>query len=130
MRALSIFLFLVFGFSALAEDVPCWMNPDTIPETEQVAILKTYLLPINLEAPEEDLKARIKHHDNRFIAIGGFRVTYPGLTDKELLCKYGFRYIIGTSDALESREHRDLIQAFSRYAAKYNKALEGILGGK
>jgi len=130
MRVLNVILFLSLSLPATAENVPCWMNPDTVPETTQVAILKTYLLPINLETPESDLTARISHEDFRFIAIGGFGVEYPGLKNKELLCIYGFRYIIGTSDALESKEHRNLIQAFKNYAMRYNVKLESILDGK
>lgn len=114
----------------MAEEIPCWLNPDTMPETKQVAVLKTHLLPINLEAPKEDLKARIAHQDFRFIAIGAFGITYPGLKNKELLCIHFFRYITGTSDALESKEHGELMQAFKNYAIKYNSALEANLNGK
>ena len=102
---------------AKAEDVPCWMNPDTIPETTQVAVLKTHLLPINLHSPENDLEARITHKDFRFIAIGGFGLEFPGLKNKELLCTHGFRFITGTSDALEGKEHGKLIGA-SGYTLK------------
>ncbi|WP_299263139.1 hypothetical protein [uncultured Psychrosphaera sp.] len=130
MRVLSVILFFSISFLAKAENVPCWMNPDTIPEITQVAVLKTHLLPINLDAPENDLKVRISHKDFRFIAIGGFGVEYPGLKNKELLCTHGFRFITGTSDGLESKEHGELTHAFKVYAKKYNMKMEGIIGGK
>ncbi|TMP23090.1 hypothetical protein CWB99_23545 [Pseudoalteromonas rubra] len=130
MRVLIVILFLSLSSTAVAETIPCWKNPDTIPETKQIAVLKTHLLPINLETPEQDLKERVSHEDYRFIAIGSFGIDYPGLNNKELLCTYGFRYITGTSDALESKEHGSLIQAFKGYAVKYNTKLEGMLSGK
>lgn len=124
-------LFLVFLSSlVLADDRPCWHDPDLNPDTTQTAILKTYLLPIRLESPREDLELRIEHDDYRFIAIGGFGMEFPGLRNKELLCQHGFRYISGTSDALESREHGELIQAFSEYAEQYNSLLEERVSGE
>ncbi len=130
MRVLSVILFLSISLFAKAGDVPCWMNPDTIPETTQVAVLKTHLLLINLDAPESDLDARISHKDFRFIAIGGFGMEFPGLKNKELLCTYGFRFITGTSDALESKEHGELMGSFRLYAQKYNIKMESLVGGK
>ncbi|WP_445364565.1 hypothetical protein ACJJIQ_10575 [Microbulbifer sp. ANSA003] len=130
MRLISIIFVFLFSLSVYSDEIPCWMNPDTVPETTQLAVLKTYLLPINLDAPRKDLEARIKHQDYRFIAIGGFGHGYPGLSDKEMLCKYGSRYIMGTSDALKGREHSRLSHAFSRYAKEYNMALEKKLSAK
>ena len=130
MRLLSVILFFSISLMARAEDVPCWMNPDVIPETTQVAVLKTHLFPINLNTPENDLAARITHKDFRFIAIGGFGMEFPGLKNKELLCTHGFRFIAGTSDVLESKEHGELMGAFRLYAQKYNIKMESLVGGK
>ncbi|MBB5210262.1 hypothetical protein [Microbulbifer hydrolyticus] len=130
MRLLSIIFFFLLSSSAYSNEIPCWMNPDTVPETTQLALLKTYLLPINLNSPRKDVEARIKHKDYRFIAIGGFGIGYPGLSNKELLCKYGSRYIMGTSDALESKEHGKLSHEFNSYAKEYNMALERKLSAQ
>ncbi|MBB5211505.1 hypothetical protein [Microbulbifer hydrolyticus] len=130
MRLLSIIFVFLFSTSVYSDEIPCWMNPDTVPETTQLAVLKTYLLPINLDSPGKDLEARVKHQDYRFITIGGFGIGYPGLSNKEFLCKYGSRYIMGTSDALESKEHSRLTHEFSRYAKEYNMALERKLSAQ
>src|SRR5690606_32515014 len=127
---LVTFALSVSSSMVLAEEVPCWADHDAIPETSQVSVLKTHLLPIRLESPQSDLDLRLEHQDYRFIAIGAFGVTYPGLKDKELLCVHGYRYITGTSDAIESKEHSQLVQAFTAYAVKYNTLLEARLSGK
>ena len=129
IKVLAIFLVSAFSISAAAENVPCQNHPETSPKTTQLGVLKTQLLPINLEFAQEDLVARLAHHDYRFIAIGGFGITYPGLENRELLCAHGFRFIHGTSDGLDSREHNQLVQAFTRYATTYNKLLEARLSG-
>ena len=111
-----------------AEGMPCWMDHDTIPtKLTQVAILKTLLLPIDLDNPEQDLNARTNHNDFRFLAVGGFGIEYPGLRNKSLLCTYGYRFIVGTSDAVESTEHNELSGKFARYAEQYNVLLESQL---
>ena len=112
----------------MAEGMPCWMNHDTVPtKLTQVAILKTLLLPIDLDNPEQDLKARVSHNDYRFLAVGGFGIEYPGLKNKTLLCTYGYRFIVGTSDAVESDEHNELSGKFSFYAEQYNVLLEALV---
>lgn len=130
LRIVAVILALSSNSLALADHPLCWDSQETTPETTQVAILKTHLLPIRLESPQSDLALRLEHKDFRFIAIGAFKMTYPGLSDRELLCVYGFRYITGTSDALESKEHSQLIQAFTNYAKKYNTLLEAELSSE
>lgn len=105
-------------------DIPCWMSGDYSQMiTSQEAMLKTYLLPINLDAPEVDAKVRIRHGDYRLIGIGGLGIRYPGLDKKsqgDVLCRLGGRYIQGTSDALEGKSHAMLIANFLQYAESYN----------
>jgi hypothetical protein len=99
--------------------------------TSEEAILKTYMLPINLEDPKGDFDKRIAHCDYRFISVNGLYLQYPGLKlskDKELLDKVGHRSIEGTSDALENEEHADLVIKFGEYAESYNKCMLSFLG--
>jgi hypothetical protein len=128
MRFSFLILLMAIPSIGRAEGMPCWMNHDTIPtKLTQVAILKTLLLPIDLGNPEQDLNDRISHNDFRFLAIGGFSIEYPGLSNKSLLCTYGFRFIVGTSDAIESPEHNELSGKFLHYAEQYNVLLESLL---
>lgn len=130
LRVLVVILAFSPGSFVLADQPLCPDNQDVSPEVSQLAILNTHLLPIRLESPQSDLALRLEHGDFRFIAIGGFSMTYPGLRNRELLCTYGFRYIAGTSDALESKEHNQLVQAFTTYAKEYNMLLEAELAGE
>lgn len=119
---------MAFPSVGMAEGMPCWMNHETVPtKLTQVAILKTLVLPIDLDNPEQDLIARISHNDFRFLAVGGLGIEYPGLKNKTLLCTYGYRFVVGTSDAVESAEHNELSGKFSLYAEQYNVLLEALL---
>lgn len=106
------------------DHVPCWISgdaPNVI--TTQLSILKSYLLPINLDDPEGDARKRLENKDYRILAIGGLGIVFPGLdTSKEggILCTLGWRFIYGTTDAYENEEHINLIGSFTKYAKAYN----------
>jgi hypothetical protein len=121
------YLISLSGLSCASQpetDMPCWMSGDYSQMiTSQEAMLKTYLLPINLDAPEVDAKVRIRHGDYRLIGIGGLGIRYPGLDKKSqgnVLCRLGGRYIQGTSDAQEGESHAMLNTKFLEYAESYN----------
>lgn len=115
-----------FAFSE-EEKVPCWVSGDSSKViTSQEAILKTYLLPIDLSDPQGDAKKRITHGDYRLVGIGGVGLKYPALDKSEnrnILCKFGGRYIQGTSDAHESKNHAQLMSRFTAYAKAYNEVI-------
>ena len=123
MKLLIPIILLLVSARLAADERPCWLDPDLISSTSQFALLRTLQLPIRLDKPEEDARLRMKHGDFRLIGIGGLGVTYPGLKNMELLCKIGGRYIEGTSDMIEGKEHADLIEKFREYATKYNKII-------
>ncbi len=123
MKIWVIFILLVISRSATA-DTPCWADPDTVPEhfsTE--AQLKTFLLPINLDDPVGDAEVRIAHGDLRLLAVGKFGIVFPGVENREVSCRLGFRYVDGTSDAFESRAHAELQGEIESYAKAYNQKI-------
>ena len=123
MKSLILIILLVVSVRIVADEKPCWMDPDFVSPTKQLALLRTLLLPIRLDKPEEDAYLRMKHGDYRLIGIGELGITYPGLENMELLCKVGGRYIEGTSDMVEGEEHANLMRKFRKYAEEYNKII-------
>ena len=124
--AITIFSFSNSFASSSNNKIPCWVSgdaPDVI--TSQLSILKSYLLPINLDDPEGDAKKRIHNKDYRLLGIGGLGVEFPSVdsSEKEILCTLGWRYIQGTSDVHESKEHIELIKKFKKYSEIYNKKI-------
>ena len=122
------FCILSASFVFSEEDkFPCWISGDSSKEiTSQEAILKTYLLPIDLSDPEGDAKKRITHGDYRLVGVGGVGLRYPALDKSEdgnILCIFGGRYIRGTSDAHESKNHVQLMSKFTAYAKVYNEVI-------
>lgn len=123
---LSCMLSASYAFSG-EERIPCWVSGDNSEViTSQEAILKTYLLPVDLNDPQGDAKKRIIHGDYRLVGIGGFGLEYPALeksTDGDILCKFGGRYMQGTSDVYESESHAQLTSRFVGYAKSYNEII-------
>ena len=106
---------------------PCWISGDDWGlKTTQKAMLKTYLLAINLDDPKGDAKLRLEHNDYRFLGIGALGISYPSIDksdDINALCEYGGRYIDGTSDVYEGPEHQALSIKVLKYAQSYNQYL-------
>ena len=148
-RALCITLCLTFFVPASSgeesavtqadgDKPPCWADDDywmnegmRYPITSKAGMLKTFLLPINLDTPEADAIIRHAHADFRFLAVGGFTVMVPEVdrfAEDELICKYGTRFIDGTSDAIERGEHERLMAEFVEYSRKYNLEMRRLLG--
>ena len=120
----------LISLSAVAEDKPCWNDPDYEGEykTSLEGVLRSYLLPMNLDEPSSDADVRFKSKDYRFLQIGSFQMELPGLGDRELICTYGFRYVKGTSDGLEGKEHAVPITKFRQYVKAYNIHMQSLLG--
>lgn len=123
MKSLPLIILLVVSVKIVADEKSCWLDPDLVSPTKQLALLRTLQLPIRLDKPEEDARLRMKHGDFRLLGIGELGIIYPGLENMDLLCKVGGRYIEGTSDVIEGEEHAKLMQKFREYAEKYNKLI-------
>ncbi len=127
---------LCFSCSSYAQnDLPCWVTgeyPNLL--TKQEAMLKSYLLPMDLNDPIADAEVRIKNGDYRLIGVGGLGVSYLGLnmpSDSEMLCELGGRYLQGTGDVHESKSHDNLMKRFAEYAKQYNmKIIASYKAGK
>ena len=132
MKILLAATILSTNVLAQSADLPCWRDPnlEVSPSTSQLAVLRSYLLPIDLDQPAQDLQVRIQHGDLRFLGIGGFVLGFPGLENRELICEHGFRYIQGTTDGLDSPEHGRLVHQFEQYATEYNSLLEAHVSGQ
>ncbi len=93
--------------------------------TNQTAVLKTELSHLNLEKPDADVDERLSHGDKRLTCIAGIIAICPGLEEQTacLMTTLGYGIIGGTSDAIEGKEHMDLIHIAGQYAEKYNTAL-------
>ena len=130
MRKIVYFLFCTLSASSAfsgEENLPCWLSGDTSGViTSKEALLKTYLLRIELSDPKGDAKKRINHGDYRLIGIGGLWLGYPALNmpkDGDILCKFGGRYIQGTSDVSGSVSYARLEAMFVKYAKVYNEVI-------
>lgn len=127
MKKITCFLFSALFASCASnaeEKTPCWVSGDSSRIiTSQEAMLKTYLLAINLDDPKGDAKKRLSHGDYRLIGVGGIGLEYPSLDlskEGHILCEFGGRYIQGTSDVYESEAHAHLSSKFAEYARSYN----------
>jgi hypothetical protein len=100
--------------------------------TTNAAILETTLRGLNLEHPEEDMKKNASHRDFRFLTVCGYTCYPPGISevDYPLIKKYGVRYMEGTSDVIEGKEHGYLIRKAIEYSENYNRTLLKELKGR
>ena len=130
MKKITCLLFCVLCVACVSnaeEKPPCWVSGDSSKViTSQEAMLKTYLLPINLIDPKGDAEKRLNHGDYRLIGVAGLGLEYPPLNlsrEGHILCEFGGRYIQGTSDVYESEAHADLASKFAEYAKSYNAVI-------
>jgi hypothetical protein len=74
--------------------------------------------------PQRDLHAALARDDTRFLGVYGFAAFTPGISqDSRIVQRHGIRYLDGTSDALENKEHSHLTFAATAYARTYNQLL-------
>ena len=90
--------------------------------TEQLRIT---LQSLDLQRPAQDLDAALMAGDSRFVCVYGITADAPGVEslDRPVLQRQGMKCLEGTSDAIESPEHNELIRRASRYARDYNVEL-------
>jgi hypothetical protein len=81
--------------------------------------------------PAKDLQVSMQKGDCRFVGLQGFTIYVPGLNEPDLeryRAKYGVNVIKGTSDAIETPEHAELIEVGRDYAEHYNHLLLQKIG--
>ena len=111
---LILFVVLLFGPSAASYG-------DIASQNNSIATLSRTLATLNLSDPFADLELNLKQGDHRFIGINGYTCMATGIADIEyqLLRRFGFRCLDGTSDVIESKEHDRLQEKASAYAREY-----------
>ena len=75
--------------------------------------------------PIADARKAIKEGDMQFLAVRGYTILVPGISDfrEEYAAKYTYRIIEGTSDTFSSpNEEMVQVQVWD-YAKKYNQTL-------
>ena len=77
--------------------------------------------------PYSDFKLSLLDNDLRFVGVRGYHISCPGMDDKKLIKKYGFKIIEGTTCGNISYEmgKSNLIARY--YAKKYNSYLEDFI---
>jgi hypothetical protein len=92
--------------------------------------LRVTLQSLNLRHPDQDLEAALKSGDHRFVCVYGITEKAPGVEelDNAALQRQGMRCLEGTSDAVESPAHDELIRQAISYARDYNVELLRRIG--
>ncbi len=97
-----------------------WSNPQEYPTGD--IVIATFLLPINVDNPEHDLKVRIGNRDYRILCFRGLGVDCPGV-DPDEPPRFGYRLVEGSSDAIDNVEHGEMMSKVYDYAFRYNALL-------
>lgn len=120
-----IFLTILWPAIILSDENTKQKNPSI----NQAEVLKSELAFFNIQDLMSDLNKNIELKDYRFIGLYGYGTYYPGVEseDYKYIIEHGSLFIDGTSDAIESEEHGDLIQTAKKYVENYNKALLNYL---
>ncbi len=119
-----LLIFLVCSINVYAQDAELKSNE---------SVLRAELENFNLEHPDQDVLRNLENNDNRFVGIYGYTIELLGVAEEDQIYfkdKYGVRIIGGTSDAIESDEHGNLIRTARKYAEEYNQKLIEILENK
>ena len=85
------------------------------------------------EQAVKDASDSVAKKDFSFRAIYGFAVDCPGVNDTDawnLLAKYGYRGISGTSDSPKDQANKQFQDKAQLYAETYNKIILTVLKGK
>jgi len=93
----------------------------------QAARLRTTLSTLNLKDPGADARAHVAQGDLRPVGVYGFTCSIPGPEGNLPPPQVGIRCLDGTSDAVESEEHRRLIKVAADYALAYDRELKKIM---
>jgi hypothetical protein len=75
-------------------------------------------------SPADRLAEALTNADTRFLGVSGLTMSVPSVDDAPRAIREGRVHSIpGTTDAVISEEHADLVQRASRYAGAYNALL-------
>ncbi|MCW8090211.1 hypothetical protein [Alteromonas sp. ASW11-130] len=121
MTRLLLFILIAFSFSVAANDFDCSAEEEFLTTTE--GMLRSLLLPIDLEHPIDDAKKRINLNDFRLWVYGDITgmVTPAKFEFKQnLVCKIGTRPMFGVTDSFYNKEHAELAELAKHYAMQYN----------
>ena len=82
-----------------------------------------------------EVEKAVRRQDLRFVVIGGVGPFFPGLEKKDaeiqpFVRRYGYRYIDGTSDVVDSPEQMRFQTAAYEYARSYNTRLYSRVVGR
>jgi hypothetical protein len=76
--------------------------------------------------PVLDARTALSHGDNRLLGVNGVTLGVP-VTDPakqpSYIDQYGVRQIDGTSEAVESPRHAELLKEATEYALRYNTVI-------
>ena len=120
MMKIILIMFLNYSIQVTAQ-TDCSTIDDF--KSSLYGMLKSDLLPIDANSPEEDAKLRIENGDLRLLAYGllsGMKIPKEQLLKKNQICLYGVKVIQGMTDSFESSEHRKLVHKLREYINKYN----------
>lgn len=86
------------------------------------------LSALDLKNPENDARKSLNNGDDRFAALLGEAPGpyFPGVLHEkwpEIRKNRDFWMILGTSDAIESEYHSDLIERAEKYSIRFNTAI-------
>ena len=76
--------------------------------------------------PISDAKTAIENNNKKYVAVYGFSIEIPGISEEESFEAYSnnnYEAIEGTGDDLCSEEHAELTNMAREYASNYNKTL-------
>jgi hypothetical protein len=66
----------------------------------------------------------------QFLAVQGYVIQYPGVTDPSLVSRLGYKVIDGTSDAVEDESCRIFQKEAREYATVFNRKLIELIGAR
>lgn len=127
LKRLSIFAALAslaFSFAGYAQ---AWPNTFGKSRGREEVTLSATLSHLNLKEPAQDAKEHVASGDLRPVGLIGYSCSVPDARGASLPPKVAIRCLEGTSDFIESDEHRHLIEVARTYAIAYNEALDQLV---
>jgi hypothetical protein len=121
-RTQQLLTILLLALSACQERTDIDLSSMTDKERQAVESL-AWLHQANAE---QDAQVAIAYNDLRLLGMPGRVRNLPGVAPGEVdeVAKHcGIRYLEGVSDIVLGETHRQLLQAVSEYAARYNRIM-------
>jgi hypothetical protein len=84
-----------------------------------------YLRTLKNRNPTQDAQEAIKSSNLKFLAVGGYALSVPGVDTKNCLVDRELTELIkGTGDVWENTEHMELQKIAEEYAFKFNQIMK------